>query len=112
MIISLRIAIAILLLLIIHPTQSDPISASKKGAPTPALNMGGSAQGIIVNLPDPKLPGKLLCEIHAESASGQSAGKGFLGQMQTVHARLYQHGVPSATLTASLATANSVGKSV
>jgi len=74
--------------------------------------LGGNAQGITVNLPDPKLPGKLLCEIHADSASGQSAGNGFLGQMHNVHALLYQSGRPSATLDAPQATGNSVGKSV
>jgi len=75
-------------------------------------SLGGNAQGITVNLPDPKLPGKLLCEIRADSASGQSAGNGFLGQMRNVHARLYQQGRPSATLDAPNATGNSVGKSV
>jgi len=74
--------------------------------------LGGNAQGITVNLPDPKIPGKLLCEIHADSASGQSAGNGFLGQMHNVHALLYQSGRPSATLDAPQATGNSVGKSV
>jgi hypothetical protein len=75
-------------------------------------SLGGNVQGITVNLPDPKLPGKLLCEIHADSASGQSAENGFLGQMRSVHARLYQSGRPSATLDAPQATGRSVGKSV
>ncbi len=86
----------------------------KKPAPklAPASNLGGMAQGVIVNLPDPKLPGKLLCEIHADSASGQSAANGFLGQMHGVRAKLYQQGRPSATLEAPLAAGSSVGKSV
>jgi len=85
-------------------------SAAQK-SPSP-VNMGGTAQGVTVNLPDPKLPGKLLCEIHADSASGQSAANGFLGQMRGVHANLYQSGRPAATLTAPSAEGNSVGKNV
>ena len=114
MVIKKRLACAFFLLpLLCLPVQAGP-QAGTHGKPAPAApaNLGGIAQGIVVNLPDPKLPGKLLCEIHADSAAGQSAGNGFLGQMRGVHARLYQQGRLSATLDAPQARGSSVGKSV
>jgi hypothetical protein len=72
----------------------------------------GVSTGITATLPDPKRPGKLLYELRAVSANGQSDASGFHGDLNSVWARLYQNGVPSAILTAPHARGGSVGKSV
>lgn len=89
------------LLLLFRPVQA---------APPPAL--GAAAQGVTFTLPDPKLPGKLLAEVHARSASGNSVETGFLGSLTGVWARLYQKGIPAATLTAPHAQGSSLKKTV
>lgn len=75
---------------------------------------GVEAQGVSpqFTLPDPKLPGKLLLEIHARSGSGNSVDTGFLGSLTGVWARLYQKGVPAAILTAPRAQGSSLNKTV
>jgi hypothetical protein len=72
----------------------------------------GVSTGITAMLPDPKRPGKLLYELRAVSANGQSDAGGFHGDLNSVWARLYQNGDPSAVLTAPHARGGSVGKSV
>lgn len=86
---------------------------ARKGAPS-APSLGASMQGIVVDLPDPKFPGKSvpLCHVRAASATGQSAETGFLGSMTQVSALLYQQGKAAATLTAPRADGNSLRKAV
>jgi len=90
------------------------LCAALAGAAPPGSSgtFGAVASGATITLPDPKLPGKLLCVIHAASATGQAQQNGFLGSMTGVSAQLFQQGRPSATLTAPRAQGGSVKKTV
>lgn len=85
---------------------------AKKGTnkKTSAPNLGGFGQGTIMDLPDPKFPGKgvPLLHVRAATVTGQSAENGFLGSMTQVSALLYQKGKSAATLTAPLARGDSL----
>ena len=86
--------------------------AAKKPPASPRLNTIG--QGIVVDLPDPKFPGRgvPLLHVRAATATGQSAENGFLGRMTQVSALLYQQGKAAVTLTSPLARGDSLGASV
>ena len=71
-------------------------------------SLGVSGTGFSFTLPDPKRPGRLLYDLRAESAAGQSQADGFHGTLTTVWAKLFQGGVPAATLTAPRALGSSV----
>lgn len=76
---------------------------AKKGEgkkPSAPPNLSAIIQSPTLTIGDPKLPGKLLAVVKAAGFSGGSGGEGFLGNMTQVHARLYQKGVPAATLDA------------
>ena len=91
----------------------DPASPLPAAPPkSTAGGVGVVSTGISATLPDPKRPGKLLYELRAQSANGQSDASGFHGDLNSVWARLYQNGVPSAILTAPHAQGGSAGKSV
>jgi len=84
----------------------------KKSASSPNLGMVG--QGTVMDLPDPKFPGKgvPLLHVRAATVTGQSAETGLLGSMTQVSALLYQQGKQAATLTAPLARGDSLRGSV
>lgn len=94
-----------------------PLSAAKsapaKAAPAkdaPAT-LGVVSTGFSFTLPDPKRPGRLLYDLRAASATGQSAADGFHGTLTSVWAKLFQNGVPTAILTAPRAVGGSANKS-
>ncbi len=72
----------------------------KKSADSP---VGMRGQEVEITQPDPKHPGHLEWHLWAKSLAGQSVGNEIQGQLVTVTARLYQKGVPAATLLAPLA---------
>lgn len=92
------------------PAAAKPANPAPSNPASPSL--GATAQGVTVNLPDAKRPGKLLLAVRAKSATGQSQDNGFLGSMRGIYARLYQAGVPSAILTAPKAQGRSVRNTV
>lgn len=102
------IALAFLTLLAALPLGAAP---QKSAQPAP-VDLGGYAQGVQVDLPDPKLPGRRLCHVDAASATGQSAANGFLGTMTHVSATLYRQGRSAAILYAPRAQGSVQGKSV
>lgn len=103
-------AISLFLLPLLFCLSVEAAPAKKK--PPAPLNLGAAAQGVTVNLPDPKLPGKMMLEVRAREAFGQSADNGFLGRMTHVWARLYQKGVPAAILTAPNVQGSSLKKTI
>ncbi len=100
-----RVALTLLMLSAALPLPAAP----KKGAQS--ADLGGYAQTVQVDLPDPKLPGRRLCHVDAADASGQSAANGFLGTMTHVTATLYRQGRPAAILFAPRAQGSVQGKS-
>jgi hypothetical protein len=96
--------------------HSAAAPAAKKGANKSASppNLGMVGQGTVIDLPDPKFPGKAVPLLHvvAATATGQSAENGFLGSMRQVSALLYQQGKQALTLTAPLARGDSLRGSV
>ena len=87
--------------------------------PVPATPAAGAPSGLSAvsttfsfTMPDPKRPGRLLYELRAASANGQSEPDGFHGALTSVWARLYQNGAASAILTAPRAQGGSSGKTV
>ena len=94
-----------------------PASASApKNTPARAAaaqsGLGVVSSSFSFTLPDPKRPGKLLYELRAASANGQSEADGFHGALTSVWARLYQNGAATAILTAPHAQGGSAGKAV
>ncbi len=94
------------------PAAPAKSAMTKNAAPSAPPSLGITGSGFSATLPDPKRPGKLLYELQAASASGQSQADGFHGSLTTVWARLYQNGQPSAILTAPHAVGGSAQKSV
>lgn len=92
---------------------SAALSAPAKAAPAKdaAPNIGASFAGFSFTLPDLKRPGKLLYDLRAASAIGQSAADGFHGTLTSVWAKLFQNGVPTAILTAPRAVGGTASKS-
>ena len=74
---------------------------AKKPSGPPNLNVG--IQSPIIQIGDPKLPGKLLVSGKAGGFSGVSADKGALGSFTRVSVLLYQQGRPAATFDAPVA---------
>lgn len=110
---------ALALALLVCPSFCPPTGAApapkkgeKKSAPPP--NLGVVGQGTVMDLPDPKFPGKGVPLLHvvAATVTGQSAETGLLGSMTRVSALLYQQGKQAATLTAPLARGDSLRGSV
>ena len=92
------------------PALASPAkAAAAKSAPA---SLGVVSTGVSFTLPDPKRPGKLLYELRAANANGQSEADGFHGALTSVWARLYQNGAAAAILTAPHAQGGSAGKSV
>ena len=92
---------------------SAALSAPPKPAPAkdaPAAISGGGT-GFSFTLPDPKRPGKLLYDLRAASATGQSAADGFHGTLTSVWAKLFQNGAATAILTAPRAVGGTASKS-
>ncbi len=92
---------------------SAALSAPPKPIPakdTPA-NIGVTSTGVSFTLPDPKRPGKLLYDLRAASATGQSASDGFHGTLTSVWAKLFQSGIATAVLTAPRAVGGTASKS-
>ncbi len=89
------------------------LAAPPKSAPAkdkaPAVGVVGS--GFSFTLPDPKRPGRLLYDLRAASATGQSAADGFHGTLTTVWAKLFQNGAATAILTAPRAVGGTASKS-
>lgn len=102
-----RVALTLLMLSAALPLPAAP----KRGAQATPDDLGGYAQGVQVDLPDPKLPGRPLCHVDASAATGQSAANGFLGTMTRVTATLYRQGRPAAILYAPRAQGSVQGKS-
>jgi hypothetical protein len=99
----------------VWPVQAAPAKAAatkKTSSKSASPSLSAISTEFSATLPDPKRPGKLLYELRAVSANGQSDAGGFHGSLNSVWARLYQSGVPSAILTAPHAQGGSVGKSV
>ena len=90
------------------PKHAPPKHAPAKDAPP---NIGVVSTGFSFTLPDPKRPGRLLYELKAASATGQSAADGFHGTLTTVWAKLFQNGAANAILTAPRAVGGSASKS-
>ena len=88
----------------------SPLSAAPPKSAGPSL--GVVSTGFSFTLPDPKRPGRLLYELRAQSANGQSEADGFHGALTSVWARLYQNGIATAILTAPRAQGGSAGKAV
>lgn len=89
-------------------SAAPPKTAPAKNA-APAVGVVGS--GFSFTLPDPKRPGRLLYDLRAASATGQSAADGFHGTLTTVWAKLFQNGAATAILTAPRAVGGSASKS-
>ena len=88
--------------------SAPPKPAPAKDAPP---NIGVNFNGFSFTLPDPKRPGKLLYDLRAASATGQSAADGFHGTLTSVWAKLFQNGVSTAILTAPRAVGGTASKS-
>ena len=90
-------------------------ASSRSKPPVPPKDVPASigvvSTGFSFTLPDPKRPGKLLYDLRAASATGQSAADGFHGTLTSVWARLFQNGVATAILTAPRAVGGSANKS-
>lgn len=100
---------ACLLALAAVPSEGKP-----KGKPAPPLGTGISVVSTNVTfvIPDPKFPGKPLFRVQAKSGGGSSLATGFLGNLKSVSATLYQKGVGTAFLTAPLAKGNNIRRTV
>ncbi len=92
---------------------SAALSAPLKPSPAKDAppNIGGYMGGFSFTLPDLKRPGKLLYDLRAVSATGQSAADGFHGTLTSVWAKLFQNGVATAILTAPRAVGGTASKS-
>ncbi len=86
---------------------ASPAPAKNAPAPIGVVSPGGFS----FTLPDPKRPGRLLYELRAASATGQSQADGFHGTLTTVWAKLFQNGAATAILTAPRAVGGSAKKS-
>ena len=89
-------------------TPNPALSAPAKDLPP---SLGVVSTGFSFTLPDPKRPGKLLYDLRAVSATGQSSADGFHGTLAAVWVKLFQNGVASAILTAPRAVGGSANKS-
>ena len=78
----------------------NPVPKKAKQTASPPVHMGVVERTVVMELPDPKHPGKLMCHVAAVSLQGQSADKGLLGTLTQVQAELYQLGKPAATMAA------------
>ena len=92
-----------------------PCAHSRPAPPVPAKetppSFAGVSTGFSFTLPDPKRPGKLLYDLRAKAATGQSLPDGFHGTLTAVWAKLFQNGAASAILTAPRAVGGSANKS-
>lgn len=86
-------------------------SAPPGAAKDPPPSIGVVSTGFSFTLPDPKRPGRLLYDLRAASATGQSSADGFHGTLTAVWAKLFQNGAASAILTAPRAVGGSANKS-
>lgn len=94
------------------PGGAAPAKKAVQKTPSAPLNLSGAGTGLVVYVPDPKLPGKLMAVVKAVGAEGQSAANGFLGNMTQVSALFYQQGKPAATFHAPSAHGGSRQKAL
>ena len=81
---------------------------AKPAAKAPPLDIGLSASPGQIFQPDPNLPGKYLWKMYIQGGSVMPQSSGYTGSLIGVTALLYQHGAPSARLTAPVASGNSI----